>query len=114
MNPNNTIFNNELENFNQSESCNDCLMTDCENIKTVNSIGLTNTQVTNFINFPFVFPKSRLEVKENKFHDIKRNTLGKLMDRMQKNREDRMEKILYGKQAIIDNLKNEIYDVINS
>ena len=45
---------------------------------------------------------------------MKKHTLEKLIERMQKDREDRMEKIFLGKRAILDNLKNEIYDVFTN
>ena len=111
MNSNETILSNDLMNFNQSDSCHDFTMKDSNTFETINPFNSSKILLTNNFGDPFNLPNWRSIVKENKFNDMKKNTLGKLINRMQKHREDRMDKILYGKQAILDNLKNEIYDV---
>ena len=110
----NIINSNISSNYDKSDACNDCFMTDSNSIQRLCLNESFNNKFSNTIKNPIVIPRLRSNVKENKFQDMKKHTLEKLIERMQKDREDRMEKIFLGKRAILDNLKNEIYDVFSN
>jgi hypothetical protein len=105
------IFVNPREKFNSFGEANDCVMYDSNpnqnQLLNGNPFFLTNS----FNLHTNESSTSRQGFKDYRFNDLKRNTIDRLKSRMQKYREDRMDKVFYGKQAIIENLKNEIYDV---
>ncbi len=105
------IFVNPGENYNNFGEANDCIMFDSN--PSQNKL-LNDNPFFKFNSFNIhskELSTSRQAFKDNRFNDLKRNTLDRMKSRVQKYREDRMDKVFYGKQAIIENLKNEIYDV---
>ena len=59
------------------------------------------------------YPENRLfsESKTKKFIDMKKNMCDRMMDRIINHRRERMDSILYSKSLIIENCKNDVYDV---
>jgi len=106
------IFVNAKENQDKFLESNDCVMIDCNPSPFETLSSNPFLQVNKLNKQSNEIKVSRQEVKGNKFNELKKNTIDKMISRMQKYREDRMDKIIYGKQAILDNLKDEIYDVI--
>lgn len=105
------LFVNAKENQDKFKESNDCIMFD-SNPSTFKYLPDNPFLQVNKLNKPTnENSMSRQEVKGNKFNELKKNTIDRMILRMHKYREDRMDKIIYGKQAILDNLKNEIYDV---
>ena len=67
------------EKIDRNGASNDYMMEDSCDGKKLGLQNSTISQISNLKNNPFTIPQSRSFVKENRFNDVKKNTIDKLI-----------------------------------